>query len=62
MTLSELLKDSNYKLTQFSEAQIKQLEASIVLRETKDKPVPYITCLVRKKEIRLTPEEDVRQL
>lgn len=62
MNLSELLKDSNYKLTQFSDAQIKQLEDNILMRETKDKLVPYITCLVRKKEIKLTPEEAVRQL
>lgn len=62
MTLSEILRDSNYKLTQFSTAQIQQLESSIVIRDTKDKSVPYITCLVRKKEIKLTPEEAVRQL
>lgn len=60
--LSELLKDSNYKLTQFSEAQIASFEESIFLKETRGKQSPYITCLSREKEIKLTPEEAVRQL
>ncbi|MEW7399141.1 N-6 DNA methylase [Elizabethkingia anophelis] len=62
MKLSEFLKDSNYKLSQFSEQQISDFEKTIVIKETKDKQVPYITCIIRKKEIRLTPEETVRQL
>ncbi len=60
--LSELLKDSNYKLTQFSDAQIASFEESIFLKETRGKQAPYITCLSREKEIKLTPEEAVRQL
>lgn len=62
MTLSDILKDSNYKLTQFSISQIEKLEKSIVLKETRGKTVPFITCLVRRKEIQLKPEEVVRQL
>lgn len=62
MKLSEFLKDSNYKLSQFSEQQISDFEKTIIIKENKDKQVPYITCFVRKKEIRLTPEEAVRQL
>jgi type I restriction enzyme M protein len=62
MILADVLRDSNYKLTQFSIEQIEQLEATIFTKETKGKMVPYINCLVRKKEIRLTPEEAVRQL
>lgn len=62
MTLAEILKDSNYKLTQFSQEKIKQLEENITSRETRGKITPYIHCLIRKKEIRLTPEEAVRQL
>lgn len=60
--LTNLLKDSNYRLTQFSHEQISRLENAIIMREVRDAPAPYITCLVRKKEIRLTPEEAVRQL
>ena len=62
MTLTEILRDSNYKLTQFSEEKIKSLEENILTKKNKDKNVPFINCLVRKKEIKLTPEEIVRQL
>lgn len=62
MKIAEILKDSNYKLTQFSQEQIEKLEESISTKIVKDKINYYTTCLVRKKEIRLTPEETVRQL
>jgi len=62
MKLSEFLKDSNYKLSQFSDNQIQEFENSIILKELKGNIVPYINCLVRDKEIKLTPEEAVRQL
>ena len=61
MRLSEVLKDSNYKLTQFDAEKIESLEASIEVREELGKDTPFVNCLVRKKEIRLTPEEVVRQ-
>ncbi len=60
--LSDLFKDSNYKLTQFSDKQIAKLESSITSREARGTPVPYVTCLVRRKEVKLVPEEAVRQL
>lgn len=62
MNIAEILKDSNYKLTQFSPEQILKLEKSILVKEIKGKKVPHVICQVRKKEIRLTPEEAVRQL
>ncbi|GAA4951730.1 N-6 DNA methylase [Algibacter agarivorans] len=62
MTLIDILKDSNYKLTQFTAEQITALEDSIFIKEVRGKETPYITCLVRKKDIKLTPEEAVRQL
>lgn len=62
MKLSDFLKDSNYKLTQFSQEQITQFEESIKLKENNGKIAAYATCLVRKKEIKLTPEEVIRQL
>ncbi len=61
-TLAELLKDSAYKLTQFKPAQIKTLEAGIVMKESGKTFAPHVTCLVRGKLIKLTPEEAVRQL
>ena len=62
MTLAEILKDSNYKLTQFSPEKVKFFEENIRVREVRGKDTPYINCLVRKREIKLTPEEAVRQL
>lgn len=62
MTLAEILKDSNYKLTQFSTEQIQKLESEITLKTKNDKTTPYVECKVRRKEIKLTPEEVVRQL
>ena len=62
MKLNDILKDSNYKLTQFKPEQITRFEDSIFLKEIRGLQIPYIICLVRKKEIKLTPEEAVRQL
>tara|TARA_B110000503_G_C6853941_1_gene292035 strand:+ start:80 stop:565 length:486 start_codon:yes stop_codon:yes gene_type:complete len=60
--LQTILKSSNYQLTQFTKEQISKLEKSIILKDSKGVETPYISCLVRKKDIRLTPEEIVRQL
>ncbi|MFO5438317.1 MAG: type I restriction enzyme HsdR N-terminal domain-containing protein, partial [Dolichospermum sp.] len=62
MKLADILKDSNYKLSQFTAEEIAQLEKSIILKSSKSGEAPYTVCLVRKKEIKLTPEEAIRQL
>lgn len=62
MKLADILKDSNYKLSQFSTTEIEQLEQTITVKETKKGDVPYTICLVRRKAIKLTPEEVIRQL
>ncbi len=63
MTLAEILKDSYYKLTQFNLIEINNIEKRIVERkDTKENVIPYIKCLVRNKEVKLTPEETIRQL
>ncbi|MFL8937241.1 N-6 DNA methylase [Rossellomorea oryzaecorticis] len=62
MNLAEVLKDSNYKLTQFSRDKIQYIEENIFHKEIKGANVPYMKCIVRKKEIKLTPEEVIRQL
>jgi len=62
MNLANILKDSNYKLSQFTAAEIEQLEQSITLKTTKSGEFPYTVCLVRQKAIKLTPEEAIRQL
>lgn len=60
--LAELLKDSAYQLDQFKPHQVAMLQAAISLKDTGKKLVPYVTCLVRGKPIKLTPEEAIRQL
>lgn len=45
--LAELLKDSAYRLTQFSAAKIATLETGIAVKDVGKKPAPYVTCLVR---------------
>ena len=62
MLLSELLKDSNYKLNQFPQEYIEIFEKEIYTKETAKGQYPAVKCIVRKKEIKLTPEEIVRQL
>lgn len=62
MNLSQLLKDTNYQLTQFSAEHITLLENTIFQKPSKNGDVPHVHCLVRKKDIKLTPEEAVRQL
>lgn len=62
MKIIDILKDSNYKLTQFETSQIEALENSIISKEVRGKQTPYVECLVRKREMKLTPEEIVRQL
>jgi type I restriction enzyme M protein len=60
--LADILKDSSYKLAQFSQEKIDYLEENIREKEVRGKDVPYFKCLVRKKDVKLTPEEVVRQL
>lgn len=63
MTLIEILKDSNYKLTQFQGSDyVQRFENTIFIKEVRGKETPYVKCLVRDKDIKLTPEEVVRQL
>lgn len=62
MNLADILKDSNYKLSQFTAAEIEQLEQTIKPKATKSGEVPYTDCLVRQKPIKLTSEEAIRQL
>lgn len=62
MTIAEILRDSNYKISLFSDKEINQLEEEILFREVKNKKTPYIKCLIRNKEIKLNPEEVIRQM
>ncbi|MDR2194106.1 MAG: N-6 DNA methylase [Treponema sp.] len=62
MLLETILKDSPYKLTQFSPEQIRRIENAAQTRAVNGKETFSILCPVRKKTIKLTPEEVVRQL
>lgn len=62
MYISEILKDSQYKLNQFPNDYVEELERKIFIKNIRGKDNFYITCIVRNKEIKLTPEEIIRQL
>lgn len=62
MKLTDIIKGSEYDLSLFSEEKIAKLESCIVERAGKKGSIPSLPCIVRKKEIKLTPEEVVRQL
>ena len=66
MTLAEILHGSAYSLDLFtnsSDNAIQRLEERIKVKTNKKGVAePFVTCIVRDKEIKLTPEEVVRQL
>lgn len=62
MTLHEVLKNTGYDLSLFSEEARQFVENGIFVKPVRGKDKPFITCLKRNKEIALKPEETVRQL
>lgn len=62
MKLNDIFKNTSYDDTLFSEEAIVAVESAIFMKSIKGVETPYIKCLVREKEIKLTPEEAVRQL
>ncbi len=62
MQLNQIFKNSNYDDTQFTDAEREAIQSRIITKQIKGLQTPYTTCLIRKKEIKLTPEEAVRQL
>ena len=62
MKLNDIFKNTAYDDTVFSEDSITTIESAIFMKQVKGVETPYIKCLVREKEIKLTPEEAVRQL
>ncbi|CAD7289686.1 hypothetical protein LMG7974_01763 [Campylobacter majalis] len=63
MKIDEILKNSNHKLDLFAKECIDRLENKIFTKTDKNGKISYhTTCLIRNKEIRLTPEEIIRQL
>lgn len=63
MKLSDILKGTEYSLKLFTEKEISALENRITERvDKKGKAYAAVICIIRNKEIKLTPEEIVRQL
>lgn len=62
MKLNEIFKNTSYDDTLFSEEAVSAIENGVFTKKIKGADAPYIKCLVREKEIKLTPEEAVRQL
>jgi len=62
MTIAEILRDSNYNISIFNDKEINKFEADILFREINGKKISFIKCMIRQKEIKLTPEEIIRQL
>lgn len=63
MKLHDILKGSDYSLDLFVWESINTLENRIIDKvDKKGKPYYSVNCIIRDKEIKLTPEEVVRQL
>lgn len=62
MKLNELFKSTSYDDSLFDSKAIAAIEGTVFTKTVRGADVPYIKCQVRDKEIRLTPEEAVRQL
>lgn len=56
--INAIIKESAYKLTQFHQEYVDELESKIIYKKDK----PYVKCIVRQKDIQLKPEEIIRQL
>lgn len=61
-TLESFLSDSAHKSAIFTAEQVKSLENNAYSKISRGKETFYIKCAVRNKEIKLTPEECVRQM
>lgn len=58
-----VIDNSSYKLEQFQEMEIQEIEKLIFTKQDKNgKEIVYIKCQIRNKDIKLTDEELVRQL
>ena len=55
MTLNELFKNTTYDDTLFSVEDKSTIESRIFMKSVRGSEVPYITCAIRDKEIKLTP-------
>ncbi len=61
-TLDELFRGSSHKASVFGREAVEWLESRIAMKAARNGEVPYVKCIVRNKDVRLTPEEAVRQM
>ena len=63
MKLKKILEDSEHAMSLFGDKETRELEKKIVERPNKKGGVDYyVKCVCREKDVKLTPEEVVRQL
>ncbi|MFQ5687902.1 MAG: restriction endonuclease subunit R, partial [Candidatus Scalindua sp.] len=55
--IQTILKDSNYHLALFTEDEIEALRSKVFTKTTRGKETPFVTCIIRDKDIQLKPEE-----
>ena len=60
--IQTILKDSNYSLELFTDAEVQTLREKIFPKTVRGKETPYVDCPIRGREVQLKPEEVVRQL
>lgn len=60
--IKAVLKDSRHSLNLFREAEINTLRDKVYKKTVSSKDAYFVKCVIREKEIRLSPEEVVRQL
>ena len=56
-SLDELFRGSTHKASVFMPETVKWLENRIAMKPARGGEVPYVKCIVRNKEVRLTPVE-----
>jgi len=62
MNSQDILNKTDYADKFFAETEKRAINNALVIKQSRGADVPYIQCLIRKKEIKVTPEELVRQL
>lgn len=60
--VNDLLKNSDYSLNIFTPAEVQWLEDRLIMVDTKKGTEYRAQCIIRNKEIKIIPEEAVRQL
>ena len=60
--IQTILKDSNYHLDLFTDAEVQTLREKISIKTVRGKETPHIKCTIRNKDIQLKPEELIRLL